>query len=142
MANQEPQAILHHVPFPSKLEFSSSKSKKSDWEHFKQVWDNYELSSRLKEHLKEMRTATLLSCFSPSALKVYNSLTLTAEEKLDIDVVLTKMKEFCKGTVNQTYARYLFNAKSQGTETVDEFYASLLELSRNCGFGELRDSLI
>lgn len=134
--------VLQHVPFPSKLELSAS-SKKSDWELFEQVWCNYEISSRLNSHPKSVRTATLLTCFGPNALKIYNSLDLAEHQKTDIDVVLKKMKEFCAGTVNETYERYLFNTRSQSTsETIDEFYASLLELSRNCGFGDLRDSLI
>ena len=140
----DPRAILQHVPFPSKLILKDDASRKKDWEIFKQIWRNYETSSQLIEHPKKRRTATLLTCFSPSALKVYNSLNFANDnERCDIDIVLTKMTGFCQGVVNETYERYLFNTRSQGeNESVDEFYSALLALSKNCSSGELTSSLI
>ena len=136
--------ILQHVPFPSKLILKDDACRKKDWEIFKQIWTNYEISSQLKEHPTESRTATLLTCFSPSALKVYYSLNFGDEgQRYDIDVVLRKMTEFCQGVVSETYERYLFNTRSQEeNESVDEFYSALLALSKNCAFGELTSSLI
>jgi len=145
-AEQSPRipSILQHVPFPDKLAFRDDASRKKDWEMFLQIWENYEISSQLIEHPKRRRTATLLTCFSPSALKVYNSLSFDrADDKQDIDKVIEKMTEFCQGVVNETYERYLFNTRSQQVnESIDEFYAALLSLSKNCAFKELTPSLI
>jgi hypothetical protein len=53
------------------------------------------------------------------------------------------MTEFCRGVVNETYERYLFNTRSQrDNESIDEFYSALLALSKNCSFGDLTSSLI
>ena len=72
-------------------------------------------------------------------MKVYNSLSFDNEEdKYDIDIVLNKMKEFCRGVVNETYERYVFNTRTQASnESIDEFYGA-----KNCSFGELTLSLI
>ena len=137
--------ILQHVPLPSKLEFQADGStQKSEWESFKQIWNNYEISSQLADHPAHRRTATLLTCFSPSALKVYNSLPFENEgDKTDITKVLELMTDVCTGTVNETYERYVFNTRVQGaSEGIDAFYASLLELSTNCSYGDLTQSLI
>ena len=77
-------------------------------------------------------------------MKVYNSLSFDNEEdKYDIDIVLNKMKEFCRGVVNETCERYVFNTRTQASnESIDEFYGALLALSKNCSFGELTSSLI
>ena len=76
------------------------------------MWTNYEISSQLKEHATERRTATLLTCFWPSALKVFNSLNFGDKgQRYDIDIVLSKRTEFCQGIVNETYERYLFNTR-------------------------------
>ncbi|KXJ07257.1 hypothetical protein AC249_AIPGENE25139 [Exaiptasia diaphana] len=109
-----------------------------------QIWENYEISSQLKDHPKERRTATLLTCFQPSALQVYNSLSFASEQdKSDIDKVLEKMSEFCNGVVNETYERYLFNTRCQEpNESIDDFYGALLALSKNCSFDKLTASLI
>jgi hypothetical protein len=44
--------ILQYVPFPSKLILKDGASRKKDWEIFKQIWENYEISSQLKDHPK------------------------------------------------------------------------------------------
>ena len=139
----DPASILQHVPFPLKLILKDDASHKKDWEIFKQIWGNCKISSQLREHPKE-RTATLLTCFLPSALKVYNSLNFVNEaEQYDIDIVLAKMTEFCRGVVNKTYERYLFNTCSQREgESIDEFYSVLLALLKNCSFSDFTSSLI
>ena len=65
--------------------------------------------------------------FSPSALKVYNSLSFDNEEdKYDIDIVLDKMTEFCRGVFNETCERYVLNTCLQASnESIDEFYGAL-----------------
>ena len=111
---------------------------------FKQIWQNYEISSKLVHHSSATRTATLLTCFQPSALKVYNSISFIEEaDKTDIDVVLSKMSEFCKGVVNEMYERYLFNQRSQAAnEGIDVYYAALLKIAENCKLGDLEQSLV
>lgn len=142
-AAQGAYPILQNVPFPNKLDFKDPHSIKEDWEMFSQIWNNYEICSGLVNHTKQVRTATLLTCFQPSALKIYNSLGMSAEEKTDIDVVLRRMEEHCRGVVNQTYERYKFNTRTQAPhESVDDFYVALLELSKNCSYGNLEASLI
>ena len=139
-------AQLFNVPFPDKLDLpdDSCADKSGVWEMFKQMWDNYEISSGLIDHAKGRRAATLLTCFTPSSLKVFNSLPFATEaERKDIDVVLRKMSEHCKGVTNETYERYLFNTRSQGErEGINEFYAALLKQSKTCSYGDLADSLI
>ena len=139
-----PPNVLQHVPFPSKLELLDDSTKAADWELFRQIWDNYEISSGLDEHPKQRRTATLLTCFSPSALQIFNAITFENEaDKKDIDIVLRKMSDFCKGTINETYERYLFNIRAQEAgESIDNFYSALLRQARNCSFGDLEKSLI
>ena len=136
--------VLQHVPFPDKLDLKDNSSRYQDWLLFKQIWQNYEISSQLVHHSSATRTATLLTCFQPSALKVYNSLSFVEEaDKTDIDVVLSKMSEFCKGVVNETYERYLFNTRSQAAnEGIDVYYAALLRIAENCKFGDLEQSLV
>ncbi len=145
---QVPQAplptVLQHVPFPHKLELKDMDRRKEDWDLFKQVWENYEISSGLDRCPSKVRTATLLTCFSPTALKVYNQLDWEDEaHKTNITKVMEKFSELCKGVINETYERYIFNTRSQNSdESVDDYYVALQELSKNCNYGNLRASLI
>ena len=110
---------------------------------FQQIWENYKMSSQLKDHPKRRRTASLLTCFSLSALKVYNSLSFDNEQdRYDINIVLNKMRESCRGVVNKTYERNVFNTRSQANKgSIEEFYGVLLTLSKKCWFRILTSSL-
>ena len=129
----DPSPALQHVPFPTKLILKDDAGRKKDLEIFQQIWENYDISSQLNEYPTRRRTATLLTCFLPSALKVYNNFSFANEDdKYDIDVVLYKMTKFCRGVVNETYERYLFNIRSQSeSESIDDFYGALLARSKN-----------
>ena len=138
-------SILQHVPFLEKLELQEDPpSRKATWKAFQHVWVNYEICSGLNEYPTECRMATLLTCYSSSALQVFNSLTFTLEnDKKDITIVLAKMDEACQGETNTTYEWYLINTRVQGqTECIDNFYSSIREMSLNCDFGALANSLI
>ena len=136
--------VLQHVPFPDKLDLTDESTREYNWTLFRQIWDNYEISSQLLMQNARCRTATLLTCFTPSALKIYNSIDFKNEtERTNIDVVLQKMAEVCKGFVNITYERYVFNTRSQGPdEPITDYYSALLHLSKTCAFGDLAESLI
>ena len=80
--NDPPPKILQHVPFPEKIILKDDASRKKDWEiRFQQIWENYEIYSQLKDYPKRRRMATLLTHFSPSARKVYNSLSFDNETR-------------------------------------------------------------
>ena len=140
----QPQ-IIHvgsHLPLPSKLELKGNTAV--NWKRFRQVWDNYEIASRLKTESKEFRTATLLTCIGQEALEIYDGLAFDDEtQKKDIDVVLKKLEEFCIGTTNEIYERYLFNKRDQAEgESIDTYVAALRSLSKTCNYGTLTDNLI
>jgi len=136
--------VLQHVPLPQKLELKDMDRRKEEWDLFKQMWENYEISSGLERCPNRVRVATFLNCFSPTALKVYNQLDWEQpEDKTDISKVTEKFQELCKGVINETYERYIFNTRSQNAEeSVDDYYVALQELSKQCNYGTLRASLI
>ena len=104
------------LPFPDKLHFADTdkRDRSATWALFRQIWENYEESSQLVDQPKVRRTATRLTCFSPSALKVYNSLSFEEEShKHDIDIVIEKMTAACQGIINESYERYVFNTRVQ-----------------------------
>ena len=59
MGDEHPIA---NVPFPAKLELSATgEERHQQWTLFKQVYDNYEVSSGLFKHEERLRVATLLT---------------------------------------------------------------------------------
>lgn len=125
-----------NIPFPAKLDLRGNIA--TNWRHFKRVWENYEIASRLKERNGELRVATLLTCYclGAEALSVYDGLKFESEEdRRDIIKVLQVLEKFCIGQTNVIYERYTFNKREQEVnETIDSYVAALRTLVKTCKF--------
>ena len=140
-----PQQILQNVPFPHKLEVSRSSNENAEnWSHFKSVWNYYEIASRLSTHPPEIRLATMLSCFSREALKIFTNCRFVDEEdRKDLTKVLEALDNYFVGERNETYESYLFNKRGQEKdETVDAYVTALTDMAKYCNFENLHDRLI
>ena len=140
-----PEQILQNVPFPHKLEVTRSSNENAEnWSHFKSVWSFYEIASRLSTHPSEIRVATMLSCFSKEALKVYTNCRFTLETyRKDITKVLQALDNYFVGEHNETYESYIFNKRVQEKdEPIESYVTALTDLAKYCNFENLHDRLI
>ena len=56
---------------------------------------------------------------------------------------MEKLEEFCIGSTNEIYERYVFNKREQAPEeSFDTYLAALRTMSKTCNFGDLQESLI
>ena len=77
------------------------------------------------------------------AREVFNSFTMTEDERKSYNEVLKKFDEYCTPKKNETYERYIFNSRNQAPgETIEQFVTELTLKAQTCGFGDLRDSMI
>ena len=121
-----------------------------NWVMFKQQYENYEVLMDIKTKNKEYRCAAFLHCVGQKGLKIYNSLQfaeaqddIPAEDKKDVNQLLTKFDQQIIGTLNETYERFKFNKRDQHAgETIDDYVSALRELAKNCRFEALHDSLL
>jgi len=61
---------------------------------------------------------------------------MTADERQDADVILTKLSEYFIPKRNKIYKRYVFNSHSQkANESFDHFLTALHKLATTCEFG-------
>ena len=74
---------------------------------------------------------------------IYNAMTLQDDERDKIDILFTKVEQYCKPRRNVTIECYRFNSRAQGKlETVDHYVTELELISKNCGCGELENQLL
>ena len=82
------------VPIPKVLQLTP-ENRSTNWDLFKQRWNNYEIATGLVNKPEEIKLATLLSTIGEEALIVYNAfnwsqdegkvwILLQTEEKCDI----------------------------------------------------------
>lgn len=87
--------------------------------------------------------------FTEETRKIYDSLTLTEEEKNNCGAILTAMETFARGVINETLERHNVNTRKQEDgENFDDFLTDLKLISKNCNFcdtchnGLIRDRIV
>ena len=129
------------LPPPTKLELTGEIGMK--FKQWKSRWNNYVIATQLDKCSAQRRCAIMLSCIGEEALTIIDGLDLEDDDRKDPDKILDKLKEYCVGTLNEIYERYIFNSRNQEVgETFDTFLSSLRTLAKSCNYGPLRDSLI
>lgn len=134
--------IQSNLPIPSRLNLAGNISE--NWKKWKQVWDSFEIASRLNQQEDKYRVATFITCIGTEALEVYNGLPFENEEDKNVmNTVLELMERHCIGQTNVIYERYCFNNRKQESgESFDTYLTALKTLAKTCIFGPLTDELI
>jgi RNase H-like domain found in reverse transcriptase/Reverse transcriptase (RNA-dependent DNA polymerase)/Integrase zinc binding domain len=114
-----------------------------NWRRFREQWENYEIASDVAEASAAKRAAIFLNCIGGEAYDVYRSLPLSAEQRKDVTEIIQALENFCVGSVNITYERYVFYQRAQETnERFDTFLGDLRRLAKSCQFDGMEDSMI
>ena len=130
------------IPVPQALNISP-ESRSYNWDLFQQAWNNYEIAVGLSEKSNEQRVATLLSIIGYDALQVYNAFYWNNDEQKTVESVMNKFGVYCKPKKNVTYERFTFMSRRQRpNENINDFVVALRNLSRNCEYEHLTDSVI
>ena len=137
-----PHAIQSNLPVLSRLDTRGNIAE--NWKRWKQVWDSFEIASRLNQQENQVRVATFITCIGSDALEVYKALPFESDEdKMIMSKVLELMEKHCIGQTNVIYERYCFNNRNQETgESFDAYLTALKALAKTCNFGSLKDELI
>ena len=113
------------IPIPEKL-IVSGTNKSTNWNIFKQTWNNFEIATGLQRRPEDQRLATLLSIAGNEALVVYNAFSWHENEMKSVETVIEKFEAYCKRKRNVTYKRFIFNSrKQQKNESIDEYIVTL-----------------
>ena len=115
----------------------------SNWEFFRDSWKNYATATKLADKDKKIVAATLLSIMGKECLHVCRNLPMTADERQDADVILTKLSEYFIPKRNKIYERYVFNSRCQkADESFDQFLTALRKLAATCKFDTFEDEML
>ena len=115
----------------------------SNWEFFRDSWTNYATATKLADKDNKIVTATLLSIMGKECLHVCRNLPMTADERQDADVILTKLSKYFIPKWNKIYEHYVFNSRSQkADESFNRFLTALRKLAATCEFGTFEDEML
>ena len=120
----------------------------SNWEFFRDSWQNYATAMKLADKDKKIVAATLLSIMGKECLHICRNLPMTNEERQDADVILTKLSKYFILKRNKIYECYVFNSHSQKADkSFNQFLTALRKQAATCEFGTfevemLRDRIV
>lgn len=114
----------------------------SNWEFFKQQWQDYEVATGLDQKSQAVRLATFRSVMGKECLQLFLNLNF-GTEAVTITSVLQALEDDFLPKRNVVYERYVFNSCIQTPEeTVDCFVNRLRKLASSCQFGTLTEEMI
>ena len=114
------------------------------WKRLKQELELYLVAAEKDRKENKFKSSIVLSCIGHQGREIYNTFTFSQEEEnFDYNVILQKFENFCIPRQNITLLRYKFlTYKQKEGQSFDEFMTQLKKLSRDCEFGERKNSLI
>ncbi|KAK3907142.1 ATP-dependent RNA helicase [Frankliniella fusca] len=85
----------------------------------------------------------LLNIAGEEAIELSNSFGLSEDKQFDYEELVKKFQEYAVPQKNETYLRFLFNRTRQSEgESFDHFLAEARKKAKDCGFGDMEDSLL
>ena len=130
-----------NFPVPSPMKISGDRV--TNWEFFRQQWQDYELGTGLEHRPEPVRLATLRSVMGKDCLEIFLNLELTPEERASVTSSLKALEAYFKPKTNVVYKRFLFNSATQSSEEgIDEFVNRLRKMALSCKYGALTDEMI
>ena len=114
----------------------------SNWEFFKQQWQDYEVATSLDQKSQSIRLATFRSVVGKECLQIFLNLNCGTEE-LTINSALKALEDYFLPKKNVVYERYVFNSCFQAPEeSIDCYVNRLRKLASSCQFGALTEEMI
>jgi len=102
---------------------------------WKLQWDSYRSLSGLAQQDAVKQVQALTLCFSCDTLSIVQNLGLTDEQRGSIDAIISTIKRYIDGHVNETVEQRNFRRRTQQAgESFDDFLVSLRELVITCNF--------
>lgn len=136
------EASTGFVKPPKCLQISNSNMALA-WKNWMQQYTWFSTATQMNKKSPEIQVATFMSAIGLDAIDVYNSFTLTEQEKKNCTVIQKKFEEHFNPKVSLTFERYTFNKIIQNEgETFEEFLTKIKNQGKKCEFNDLLDSLL
>ena len=134
---------LTGIPTPC-LDWTSTNLVDS-WKKFQQhvqlIFDG-----PLKDKDETVKISYLLIWVGDKGRDVYNTWTLTNDEKKKLDTYYQRFKAYVQPKLNPVFSRFKFNNEVQGQQSIEQFVTRLRLLAKDCQYNDademIRDRIV
>lgn len=110
---------------------------------FERNFQNFLIAAGLERKTDKVKIATFLNAIGEDALEVYDTFTLTPEQREQYDEVIKAFQEFCKPKTNEVYERFVFYKRNQSQgEPFDVFLMDIKRLVKSCNFADKEEEML
>ncbi|XP_059046435.1 uncharacterized protein K02A2.6-like [Achroia grisella] len=128
---------------PPKYFCTNSENVAVNWNLWLQQWDWYATATNMHKKKPEVQVAVFMTSIGPEAAVIFNTFGLTQSQSTCLKTIKGKFTAYFTPKVNETYERYMFNLIVQReNQPVDEFITNLKNKIKNCGYGNIEESII
>ncbi|KAJ8917065.1 hypothetical protein NQ315_012984 [Exocentrus adspersus] len=114
-----------------------------NWKKFKRAFQIYLTATGATSQTQETRIAIFLYCIGEQVYEIYEKMELTAEEKGNYKLLISKFEEYFMPKNNKSVETHKFNTRLQlPGENFDNYLTELRKLAANCDFETYKDRLI
>lgn len=133
---------MENLQPPCALTFDGSVNKK--WQSWRRAFHYFLTAIEAENKEDKIKTAILLTCIGEEGRIVYDEFEFAKpQDKYDLQLVLRKFDAYCKPAPTVTTMRHKFFSYRQSSgQAFTSFLSELQNLSLQCGFGNLKDSLV
>ena len=120
-----------NLPIPEKMVCQGDLP--SNWEFFKQRWEDHEIATGLRNQESQVRLATLWSIMGRECLQILKNLGLSEVQSSSVAEVLSALERYFRPQKSVVFERFKFNSYYQSrNETVDSYINNLRNLDSTC----------
>lgn len=132
--------IVRHIPLPSPLKLDGNMNE--NIEFFKKMFENYAISTGLKQEENNVQVSTLMSIIGDQASTVIYKIVENINNETIESIFDTLMKKLSPET-NIRYERYIFNCMTQGeNESYKEYFLRLKSQVKLCSYKNMEEELM
>lgn len=113
----------------------------TNWKRFEREFRTYLIATEKNKKQETVKVNLLLHAAGSDAQELFENFDL--EEPVTLEKAIESFKQYCEGSKNIIYERYIFNNRLQKEhESTERFINDLKELSKSCDYGTLKNDLI
>lgn len=128
---------------PAEIRLGDHNSDKAKiWSDWLEEFQWYKIASDLEKLPGEKQVAILMNCLGSEIRDIYKSFNLTAQEKKEPEVIISKLSATFQPKLNTTFTTFeFFKITQQEDETFNEFHTRLQLAAKQCKFNDVIENM-
>ncbi|XP_055710686.1 uncharacterized protein K02A2.6-like [Phlebotomus papatasi] len=107
----------------------------SVWRKWEKAYNFYAKATKLDKQEPEVQAAAFMSIIGVEVEEIYENFGLSEDEANDVNILMTKFREYFNPKGNEVYETYVLRKMQQvSDESINDFVTRVTTQAKNCGY--------